>query len=214
MPAPLTIHLIRHGEVHNPDGILYGRMPGFRLSETGRGQASAAARVLADRSLTAIYASPMQRAQETAQIIAAAQEPMLEIFTDERLNEVHSPFDGTSHAEMDRIFYDLYTGTEPPYEQPEDLRKRVEAFFADMRRVHAGGEIAAVTHGDIVVTAFMYAKQQPRHDIGRKKTDPDRERLLRLGLPEPYPMTASVSTLVYTTDDPAEVPTYHYERPY
>ena len=62
-----TIHLVRHGEVHNPDDIYYGRIPGYRLSERGREQAAAAGKFLAKRRLAAIYASPQQRAQETAE---------------------------------------------------------------------------------------------------------------------------------------------------
>lgn len=63
MAEETRVHLIRHGEVHNPDGILYGRLPGFRLSDTGRAQAVAAADLLAGRDIVAVIASPLQRAQ-------------------------------------------------------------------------------------------------------------------------------------------------------
>lgn len=65
--AQTIVHLVRHGEVHNPDGILYGRLPGFRLSELGRSQAETVARVLGQgHDIASIVASPLQRAQETA----------------------------------------------------------------------------------------------------------------------------------------------------
>lgn len=207
MTAPLTLHVLRHGEVFNPQRILYGRLPGFRLSDVGRHQAIMAGRALVGKPLAAIYSSPMERAQETAQIVAQQHGGGLYVQTDQRLNECHTPFDGTPHSVLERTFFDIYTGNQPPHEMPPDLRLRALEFIAAMREEHAGQEIAAVTHGDIVVTLFMYAKQQPDHDIGRGKLD-------GLGLPEPYPATASISTFVFETSDPDEVPNYRYQRPY
>lgn len=67
------VHLVRHGEVHNPDGVLYGRLPGFRLSELGRSQAETVARTLGQgHDIVSIVASPLQRAQETAAPLAEA----------------------------------------------------------------------------------------------------------------------------------------------
>lgn len=73
MPAD-QIHLVRHGEVHNPDGVLYGQLPNFRLSERGREMAAAVATELssAGRPVARLLASPLQRAQESAQPIADA----------------------------------------------------------------------------------------------------------------------------------------------
>lgn len=207
MAAPLTLYLLRHGEVHNPDHILYGRMPNFGLSETGRGQASAAGHALADKPIVALYSSPMQRAQETATIVKNAHSADLEVVTEERLNEVYTPFDGTPHAQLEKTHFDIYTGTEPPYEQPLDVRKRVRAWLAEMREKHAGQAIAAVSHGDVVVTMFLFAQRYAGSDIARLK-------LSEMGLPEPYPSTASISTFAYKGDDPDEVPSYFYVKPY
>jgi broad specificity phosphatase PhoE len=68
------IHLVRHGEVHNPSRVLYGRLPAFRLSELGERMARAAADDLVgrDRPIGALYASPLQRTQESAAPVAAA----------------------------------------------------------------------------------------------------------------------------------------------
>lgn len=90
--ARTMVHVLRHGEVHNPAGILYGRLPGFRLSDTGRDQAELVAKGLADTDLAAVLASPLQRAQETAEPIAAAHG--LEIVTDERLIEADNRLEG------------------------------------------------------------------------------------------------------------------------
>lgn len=207
MGASLILHLVRHGEVHNPERIYYGRLPGYRLSAAGREQAAAAGLYLKDRPLAAIYCSPMERAQETAGLINHQRETLLPLSIDERLIEVHSPYDGVSHDVLEPINFDHYTGSEAPHEQPGDIRRRVRAFIADMRQTHAGQEIVAVSHGDIVVAMFMFAMQQDEHDIGRG-------RLHTLGLPERYPVTASVNTFTYQTDDIEEIPLYQYHRPY
>jgi broad specificity phosphatase PhoE len=65
-----VVHLLRHGEVHNPEGVLYGRLPGYRLSERGEQMAEMAAEALAGHDIAAVIASPMERAQQTADPIA------------------------------------------------------------------------------------------------------------------------------------------------
>lgn len=212
MPAPLTIHIMRHGEVHNPDKTFYGRLPNFYLSKTGREQAIAAGKASADKPIVAVYASPMERTQETAGLIVEQLPAELQITIDERLIEVNTPLDGTPQETLEKINFDIYDGNEPPYEQPQDVRQRLIGFLQEKRQQHANEHIIAVTHGDLVVSSFMFAKSQPANDIGRSKTQAN--RIQALGLPEVYPATASISTLTYHTDDPDEIPTYHYHRPY
>lgn len=207
MSAPLTLHFIRHGEVYNPTKVLYGRLPGFFLSTNGRQQAAAASEALADRPLNAIYSSPMERAQETAQIIREPHSEHLHLQTDERINEVHVSYQGTPLEELERIAFELYTRSEPPYETIPQIRARVIDFVMDMRKRHAGEEIVAVTHGDIVVLMFLYAMGQTEDSVARGKLE-------EFGLPERYPATASISTLNFRTDAVDEKPDYEYLRPY
>ncbi|WNB85930.1 histidine phosphatase family protein [Cellulomonas sp. ATA003] len=100
-----TVHLMRHGEVHNPAGVLYGRLPGYHLSERGVAMAErVAAHLAGDREpapghdateradVVAVFASPMERAQETAAPVAAAFG--LTIRTDDRLLEAGNRFEG------------------------------------------------------------------------------------------------------------------------
>jgi broad specificity phosphatase PhoE len=87
-----TVHVLRHGEVYNPSRILYGRLPDFHLSELGRQMAKAAAEALAGRDVTHVVASPLERAQETAEPLAAEFE--LETDTDIRLIESSNYFEG------------------------------------------------------------------------------------------------------------------------
>lgn len=92
--ATTTVHLMRHGEVFNPEKILYGRIPGYHLSELGHQMAQRVADHFSagDFDITVVTASPLQRAQETATPIAAGLG--LELGTDERLIEAGNYFEG------------------------------------------------------------------------------------------------------------------------
>ncbi|MFD7119628.1 histidine phosphatase family protein [Streptomyces sp. NPDC059883] len=87
-----VVHLVRHGEVHNPDGVLYGRRPGYHLSELGRQMADRVAEYLADRDIAYVVASPLERAQETAAPVAKSHGLALD--TDDRLIEAANVFEG------------------------------------------------------------------------------------------------------------------------
>lgn len=91
--TPVTfIHVVRHAEVRNPEGILYGRLPGYHLSDLGRQMAQATADHLADRPITYVVSSPLERARETAEPIAAAHG--LDVATDDTLIESSNRFEG------------------------------------------------------------------------------------------------------------------------
>ncbi len=87
-----TVHFLRHGEVFNPDKVLYGRLPGFRLSLAGAEMAEQAANYLKGRDVSYLVASPLQRAQQTAGPLASLFG--LEIATDDRLIEAGNAFEG------------------------------------------------------------------------------------------------------------------------
>jgi broad specificity phosphatase PhoE len=101
-PTRITVHVLRHGEVYNPNKILYGRLPGFHLSELGTQMAKAAAETLAEHDVTYVVASPLERAQETAAPIAA--EFGLEVATDTRLIEAGNFFEGKNVSVGDGSF--------------------------------------------------------------------------------------------------------------
>ena len=92
MTETTLVHVVRHGEVDNPKGVLYGRLPGYHLSELGRQMADVVAKHLADRDITYVVSSPLERALETAAPIAAAHH--LEIAQDARLIEAENHFQG------------------------------------------------------------------------------------------------------------------------
>lgn len=94
-----TVHLLRHGEVFNPDGILYGRIPGYGLSELGFEMARRAGEHFAEQhqagaKLVRVVASPLLRAQQTAEPTASTLD--LPIHTDERVIEAGNRFEGMS----------------------------------------------------------------------------------------------------------------------
>lgn len=93
MSTPKTVvHLLRHGEVHNPEGILYGRLPGYGLSDRGAEQAKLAAEFLSGRDVVHTVASPLLRAQQTAAPLGAAFQ--VDVATDDRLLEAENRFEG------------------------------------------------------------------------------------------------------------------------
>jgi broad specificity phosphatase PhoE len=197
--GPIAIHLIRHGEVHNPRQILYGRLPGFPLSDRGRRQAGAAGLWLKGRPICAVFCSPMLRARQTAKEIIQHHNK-LKLRTSTLLNEVCTSYEGRAGAEIDALGGDIYTGTDACYEQPEDVVARTRKFILRMRRHYSPGEVAAVTHGDVVTFMVLWA-----NDVDL--TPRNKTRLLQVGFPTAYPAHASITTLTYRTSDPCEKPT-------
>lgn len=99
-----TVHLLRHGEVYNPDGVLYGRLAGFRLSDLGVAQANLAAEFLAAKPIGYLVSSPLERAQQTAGPLAALTG--LEIATDDDLIEADNFLQGRRVAGGKGLFKD------------------------------------------------------------------------------------------------------------
>src|SRR5215469_9662887 len=95
-PVKTIVHLVRHGEVHNPEGVLYGRLPGFRLSERGQKQALVVAEFLRDRDIAHVACSPLERARQTASPIADSHR--MDLVVDERLIEASNVFEGMKVA--------------------------------------------------------------------------------------------------------------------
>ncbi|MCY4146220.1 MAG: histidine phosphatase family protein [Chloroflexi bacterium] len=206
MKLKTTLYLLRHGEVHNPENILYGRLPGYRLSAAGKAQARAAGEWLADKAVCAIYCSPMQRAQETAAIIANYVSGSMPTI-DPRINEVHTPHAGQPTAELAKGGWDLYTGNQPPYETPQVVLERVLDFFDLVRKRHAGKTAAAVGHGDILVFPWLHAQGEAPEALMK-------DRLREYGLPVAYPATASIMRFDLAGDPRASLPSASYHCPY
>jgi broad specificity phosphatase PhoE len=152
MNPPVTVvHLMRHGEVHNPDGILYGRLPGYLLSELGREMADQVARFLGDHDVVWLVASPLERAQETATPIAAALN--LSVETDDRLIEAGNYFEGKTFGVGDgalskpSVWPRLVNPFTPSWGEPyEQIAARMLGAIADARTAAYGREAVLVSH--------------------------------------------------------------------
>lgn len=203
---PTRLSFVRHGHVHNPEQVIYGRLPGFELSRDGRRQVTHAAGYLKTVDLDALYASPQLRAQQTAEIIRRSH-PDLEIVTEPLINEVESYFEGRPASEVEARGWDLYTGVDEEYETPIDVAARGWRFIRRVRRVHDGAHTLAVSHGDVIAFAVLRVMQEPV-EVARKRT------LHRFGITDSYPVTASVTTLTFRTKRPDEIPELTYVKPY
>ncbi len=145
------VHLVRHGEVANPDGILYGRIPGFTLSEDGQMMAKAAAGFMAGRDITVLRSSPLDRAIQTAEPIAAQVGLPVEI--DERLIEPWNHFEGLNVGVGDgslrapRHWIYLRNPFRPSWGEPyKEVVARVLAAATDAARAARGHEAVCVSH--------------------------------------------------------------------
>ena len=146
-PNNTTVYLIRHAQVHNPGKIVYGRLPGFQLSQVGRDQAEHLGSFLKMYHIDAIYSSPMERAQETASYIAK-HFLHLPVVIDDRLTEVYTPVEGSLQSSLPKG--DVYTKKffDAGGERLEDIWSRMQSFLKDVCAQHAGKKIVSVSHGD------------------------------------------------------------------
>jgi broad specificity phosphatase PhoE len=146
-----TVHLLRHGEVHNPTGILYGRMPGYLLSDLGHKMAQRVAETIADRDITQVWASPLERAQQTAQPLADALG--VAIRTEERVIESSNVFEGRTFSAGDNVlrrpatWRHLWNPFRPSWGEPyKQVVARMQAAVNDARDAAAGHEVVVVSH--------------------------------------------------------------------
>ena len=194
MPAGVTnrtvVHLLRHGEVHNPTGVLYGRKPDFHLSDLGREMAQTVAAHLADHDVTVVVASSLDRARETAAPIAAAHG--LAIATDDRVIEADNYFEGKTFGVGDgslrypKHWPKLINPFKPSWGEPyEEIAARMLGAIADTRQSARGHEAVIVSHQLPVWT--VRAKLE-----GRRLWHDPRKRECAL---------ASLTSLVYVGDE-------------
>ena len=151
---PMTttvVHLLRHGEVANPHHVLYGRLPGFHLSEEGQIQAKAAARHLAGHDVTALFSSPLERALETAG--ALSEQFALPVTKDDRLIEAANHFEGLTFGVGDgsllrpRHWPKLCNPFRPSWGEPyREIADRMLAAMATAAIAASGHEAVCGSH--------------------------------------------------------------------
>lgn len=154
---PRLLILVRHGQTtYNVENRLPGQLPGVVLTDEGRRQALRAAVALSGLPLSAVISSPLERASETAEIIARGWD--LPVRTDPRLKDTDvGPFAGQPIAELKKNDprWDQYVAhpNEPPagVESFEQVQRRAVAALRDLLAEEGlGSAIAVVAHADVI----------------------------------------------------------------
>ncbi len=173
-PVKTTVHLMRHGEVHNPEGVLYGRRPGYYLSERGKLMAQTVADAIAHRDITHLRVSPLERAQETAAPLARARG--LEIVTDDRVIESENWFEGKQFGKGDhplkdpRTWLKRWKPLKPSWGEPySEISARMMAAVEDARDVARGHEAVIVSHQLPIWTTRMFVEKRSMLHDPRKR---------------------------------------------
>jgi broad specificity phosphatase PhoE len=150
-----VVHLLRHGEVHNPAGVLYGRLPGFTLSDLGQQQAELAADHLARRPVRYLVSSPLQRALQTAQPLSLALD--LHVETDDRLIEAANHLEGRPVAGGKGLFKDptLFKYYRNPF-RPSWGEPYVEIAHRVLAAVHTARDVVAAMGPDAEAVAVSH----------------------------------------------------------
>jgi broad specificity phosphatase PhoE len=189
-----VVHLLRHGEVHNPEKILYGRLPGFRLSDDGEAMAEKAAAWFTDKGVTYLASSPLERAQQTARPIAELLDLPVQI--DERLIEAGNAFEGLRVGVGDgvlrapRHWWKLRNPFRPSWGEPYvEIAARMLAAAEAARDASRGAAAVLVSHQLPIWTLRLHVE-------GRRYLHDPRRR--QCGL-------ASVTSLVYDDDTVSRV---------
>jgi broad specificity phosphatase PhoE len=193
------VHLLRHGEVYNPEGILYGRAPGFVLSDRGEAMAQRVAERIGDRDITHIVSSPLERAQQTAAPLAEARAVVPVI--DERVIESTNVFEGRpftvgrSLLRKPSVWPHLLNPFRPSWGEPyTEVAHRMWDAVGDARTHAAGHEAVIVSHQLPIWVCRLYAeKRRFLHDPRRRQCTLcsvtsftfDDDQLVTIGYSEP-----------------------------
>ncbi|HEX4190096.1 MAG TPA: histidine phosphatase family protein [Marmoricola sp.] len=175
MSTKTVVHVLRHGEVYNPEGILYGRAPGFHLSDRGLAMAERVAERIGDRDIVHVVASPLERAQETAAPIARVRG--VEVATDQRVIESTNIFEGRPFSVGDGVLLrpsawkHLWNPFKPSWGEPyTEVAARMWAAVEDARDHALGHEALVVSHQLPIWICRLHAeKRRFMHDPRRRQ---------------------------------------------
>lgn len=162
------VHVCRHGQVYNPNHVLYGRLPGFGLSDLGRQMADRLGEYFADLPITHLRVSPLQRARETMAPIAA-RHPELELVVDNRIIEAANSLEGQAFGRFNqrlllpRNLIRLRNPLRPSWGEPyEKVAQRMHAAIADAAAAAGvGGRAVLVSHELPIWMARLSAEGRP-----------------------------------------------------
>jgi broad specificity phosphatase PhoE len=140
-----VLHFVRHCDVENPHGIIYGRLPGFGLSALGRAQAERVAHYLSERPIAEIYSSPQLRAAQTARAIRR-HHPRLRVRISRRLAEVDTSYQGLKSTDVPSTINMFDNPKDPGDETMADVYRRMSRFVERVTCLHQGLEVVCVSH--------------------------------------------------------------------
>jgi broad specificity phosphatase PhoE len=166
MGVQTTVHLLRHGEVHNPQGMLYGRMDGFHLSDLGHQMARRVADKIGDRDIVHMRTSPLERAQETAAPLASVLGLTPQV--DQRVIESSNKFQGVNFGDGALTFLKrpallrhMYNPLKPSWGEPYDeIAGRMVAALHDARDAARGHEAVVVSHQLPIWTTRLFLERR------------------------------------------------------
>jgi broad specificity phosphatase PhoE len=170
MTEKTIVHLLRHGEVENPQGVLYGRLPGYHLSQRGKAMALAASDFFAQRSVVSVFSSPLERAVETATPVA--ERLGLPIVLDERLIESWNHFQGLKGTVRHLShWHHLLNPFRPSWGEPyPEVVARMTEMLEVARQSAAGREAVCVSHQlPIWVTRLHVEGKRYWHNPARRE---------------------------------------------
>jgi broad specificity phosphatase PhoE len=168
------VHLLRHGEVHNPEGVLYGRRDGFHLSELGQRMARRIAETIGDRDITHMVSSPLERARETSAPLAAVRglEPVIDprvIESTNKLEGVSFRDGGMTFVKRPSLLRHMYNPLKPSWGEPyDDIAARMMAAVHEARDAARGHEAVVVSHQLPIWTTRLHVEgrsylHHPKH---------------------------------------------------
>lgn len=156
-----TLCFIRHAAHDHLGRILSGRTPGIPLSPDGRGQAVRLARALSGTRFAAIYTSPVQRARETAEALAADRD--CPVVVADALDEIDfGAWTGRAFAQLESdAGWDRWNAARgsarcPGGETMAEAGQRAVAFAGEVAARHAGAAVALVSHCDVIRAAMAH----------------------------------------------------------
>ena len=168
----MPLHLVRHGEVDNPERLVYADMPGFGLSDRGRAEAAAAAEYLATIQIAALYTSPLQRAQETAAAIAEACRVAVETIEDLTEWLMARRWKGVSWDDLSEVFPgELEAYLEHPTDLPfaeestHTLGQRVAGVARAVVAAHPDEHVVIVSHQDPIQAGRLTLRDLPLAEL-------------------------------------------------
>lgn len=179
------VYIIRHGEVANPNHIIYNRLPGFGLSDRGRYQAARIGEWLKEKKISAVYTSPLQRTRETAEIIAGKELPLIIVPDITEAN--YKKWEGLTASERNAKDVEIYVKCPDKLNLGERLSEIEERMIREIMKIvrkNRGRAVAVVSHADPILVTRLSFEKKPLAHINRYEV-----------------RNASVTTLEFASND-------------